>query len=172
MTHMWCIYSVLGTILSSLHISNSQSLLTTLWNGICSFYLLYRWQKRLRVLPKVTQSGSSRARTQNPEPGRLTREAMSWMSALFRKWFLTQLHLLKVKKWSRVWLFATPWTAAYQDPPSMGFSRQECWSAISFSRGSSRARNRTPVSRTAGRRFTVWAPREAIGVYNVMWIIR
>ena len=31
---------------------------------------------------------------------------------------------------SRVWLFATPWTAAYQAPPSMGFSRQEYWSGL------------------------------------------
>ena len=29
---------------------------------------------------------------------------------------------------SRVWLFSTPWTAAHQAPPSMGFSRQEYWS--------------------------------------------
>ena len=38
----------------------------------------------------------------------------------------------KVKgKWlSRVWLFATPWTADYQAPPSMGFSRQEYWSGV------------------------------------------
>ena len=33
-------------------------------------------------------------------------------------------------KWSRVWLFATPWTAAYQAPPSIGFSRQEYWSGV------------------------------------------
>ena len=31
---------------------------------------------------------------------------------------------VKVKSLSRVWLFATPWTIAYQAPPSMGFSRQ------------------------------------------------
>ena len=31
---------------------------------------------------------------------------------------------------SRVRLFATPWTVAYQAPPSMGFSRQECWSGL------------------------------------------
>ena len=36
----------------------------------------------------------------------------------------------KVKSLSRVWLFATPWTAAYQAPPSMGFSRQEYWSGL------------------------------------------
>ena len=35
------------------------------------------------------------------------------------------------------------------------------WIAISFSRGSSRSRNRTRVSRTAGRRFTIWVIREA-----------
>ena len=31
-----------------------------------------------------------------------------------------------------VWLFATPWTAAHQAPPSMGFSRQEYWSGLPF----------------------------------------
>ena len=36
----------------------------------------------------------------------------------------------KVKSLSRVWLFTTPWTAAYQAPPSMGFSRQEYWSGV------------------------------------------
>ena len=39
---------------------------------------------------------------------------------------------VKVKLLSRVRLFATPWTAAYQAPPSMGFSRQECWSGLPF----------------------------------------
>ena len=39
---------------------------------------------------------------------------------------------VKVKSLSRVGLFATPWTIAYQAPPSMGFSRQECWSGLPF----------------------------------------
>ena len=40
-----------------------------------------------------------------------------------------------MKLLSRVQLLATPWTAAYQPPPSIGFSRQEYWSggAIAFS---------------------------------------
>ena len=38
----------------------------------------------------------------------------------------------KVKSLSRVRLFATPWPVAYQAPPSMGFSRQEYWSALPF----------------------------------------
>ena len=41
--------------------------------------------------------------------------------------------LPKVKSLSRVQLFVTPWTAAYQAPPSMGFSRQEYWSGVPLS---------------------------------------
>ena len=37
---------------------------------------------------------------------------------------------VKVKSLSCVQLLATPWTAAYQGPPSMGFSRQEYWSGV------------------------------------------
>ena len=40
------------------------------------------------------------------------------------------LQCMKVKSLSRVRLLATPWTAAYQAPPSMGFSRQEYWSGV------------------------------------------
>ena len=38
----------------------------------------------------------------------------------------------KVKSFSHVQLFATPWTIAHQAPPSMGFSRQEDWSGLTF----------------------------------------
>ena len=44
--------------------------------------------------------------------------------------FLLQCMKVKMKSLSRVRLFATPWTAAYQAPPSMGFSRQEYWSGV------------------------------------------
>ena len=37
-----------------------------------------------------------------------------------------------MKSLSRVRLFATSWTVAYQAPPSMGFSRQEYWSGLPF----------------------------------------
>ena len=39
---------------------------------------------------------------------------------------------VKVKSLSRVQLFVTSWTVAYQVPPSMGFSRQEYWSGLPF----------------------------------------
>ena len=38
--------------------------------------------------------------------------------------------MLLLSPFSRVWPLATPWTAAYQAPPSMGFSRQEYWSGV------------------------------------------
>ena len=37
-----------------------------------------------------------------------------------------------MKSLSRVRLFATPWSVAYKAPPSMGFSRQEYWTGLSF----------------------------------------
>ena len=37
---------------------------------------------------------------------------------------------MKGKSLSRVRLLVTPWTAAYQAPPSMGFSRPEYWSGM------------------------------------------
>ena len=38
--------------------------------------------------------------------------------------------VVKVKSLSRVRLFVTPWTVAYQASPSMGFSRQKYWSGV------------------------------------------
>jgi len=71
---------------------------------------------------------------------------------------------LEVKSFSRIQLFSTLWTVAYQAPLFMRFSRQECCSGSPFPSpgGSSRPRNRTRVSHIAGRRFTVWATRESI----------
>ena len=44
--------------------------------------------------------------------------------------FLLQCMKVKVKSLSRVRPSSTPWTAAFQAPPSMGFSRQEYWSGV------------------------------------------
>ena len=66
-------------------------------------------------------------------------------------------HAVKVKSLSRVRVFVTAWTIAYQVPPSMEFSRQEYWSGLPFpsSRGSSQLRDQTQVSCIAGRFFTI-----------------
>ena len=46
------------------------------------------------------------------------------------KFILLLLLLLLLSRFSCAQLFATPWTATYQAPPSMGFSRQEYWSGV------------------------------------------
>ena len=45
---------------------------------------------------------------------------------------LKDTYALEGKLLSSVQLFGTPWTVAYQAPPSMGFSRQEYWSGLPF----------------------------------------
>ena len=49
-----------------------------------------------------------------------------------RNFHLSTPTKVNVKSLSRVRLFATPWTVAYQAPLSMGFSRQEYWSGLPF----------------------------------------
>ena len=58
-------------------------------------------------------------------PGILQARTLQWVAISFSSEWEWKV---KVKSLSCVWLFATPWTAAYQAPPSMGFSRQEYWS--------------------------------------------
>jgi len=41
-----------------------------------------------------------------------------------------EIRKVKVKSLSHVWLLVTPWTATYQAPPTMGFSRREYWSGL------------------------------------------
>ena len=63
----------------------------------------------------------------SPIPGIFQARTLEWAAISFSnawKW------KVKVKSLSLVPLLATPWTAAYQAPPSMGFSRQEYWSGV------------------------------------------
>ena len=56
-----------------------------------------------------------------------------WLqSSKFEKVSRYLILLLLLSRFSRVWLCATPWTAAYQASPSLGFSRQEHWSGSPF----------------------------------------
>ena len=60
-------------------------------------------------------------------PGILQARTLEWVAISFSnawKW------KVKVKSLSCIRLLATPWTAAYQAPPSIGFSRQEYWSGV------------------------------------------
>ena len=63
----------------------------------------------------------------SPVPGILQARTLEWVAISFSnawKW------KVKVKPLSHVWLLVTPWTAAHQAPPSIGFSRQEYWSGL------------------------------------------
>ena len=63
----------------------------------------------------------------SPIPGILQARMLEWVAISFSnawKW------KVKVKSLRHVWLLSTPWTAAYQVPPSIGFSRQEYWSGV------------------------------------------
>ena len=60
-------------------------------------------------------------------PGILQARKLEWAAISFSKAWMWKV---KVKSLSRVQLLATPWTAAHQAPPSMGFSRQEYWSGV------------------------------------------
>ena len=59
-------------------------------------------------------------------------ESLSWVTRVELGQNPVKKERKKVKSPSRVWLFATPWTVAYQAPLSMGFSRQEYWSGLPF----------------------------------------
>ena len=63
----------------------------------------------------------------SPVPGILQARTLEWVAIVFYnawKW------KVKVESLSLVQLLATPWTAAHQAPPSMGYSRQEYWSGV------------------------------------------
>ena len=65
----------------------------------------------------------------SPIPGILQARTLEWVAICLSnawKW------KVKVKLLNCVPLLATPWTIAYQAPPSMGFSRQEYWSGVSL----------------------------------------
>ena len=66
----------------------------------------------------------------SPIPGILQARTLKWVAISFSnawKW------IVKVKSLSHAQLLVTPWTAAHQAPPSMGFSRQEYWSGVPLS---------------------------------------
>ena len=80
-----------------------------------------RGQQRMRWLDSIGSPPGS------PIPGILQARTLEWVAISFSnawKW------KVKVKLLSHVRPSATPWTAAHQAPPSMGFSRQEYWSGV------------------------------------------
>ena len=76
--------------------------------------------RRIRYPTPVFLPGESHRQRNLASHGPYSPKSRTWLKQL----------KVKVKLLSHVRLFATPWTAAYQVPPSMGFSRQEYWSGL------------------------------------------
>ena len=90
----------------------------TWWNKDMLLLLLLSHFSRVQLC--ATPPGS-------PVPGILQARTLEWVAISFSnawKWNV------KVKSLSCVWLLATPWTAAYQASPSVGFFKQEYWSRV------------------------------------------
>ena len=88
----------------------------------------------------------------SPVPGILQARTQEWVAISFSnawKW------KVKVKSLSHVWPSATSWTATYQAPPPMGFSRQEYWSGVPL-----------PSPHHISRSLKMVLYREA---YRIMW---
>ena len=93
---------------------------------LCIYFIYDAAAKSLQSCPTLCDptDGSPRG---SPVPGILQARTLEGVAISFSnawKW------KVKVKSLSRVQLIATPWTAAYQAPLSMGFSRQEDWSGV------------------------------------------
>ena len=102
----------------------------------CTFYPLPVYLIQCTDTTLLLLSHFSRVRLLRPQRWQPTRLPCPWNSPGKNTGvgchFLLQC--MKGKSESEVaqscWLLATPWTTAYQAPPSMGFSRQEYWSGV------------------------------------------
>ena len=92
--------------------------------------------------------------------------------------FLESMKKVKVKSLNCVWLFETPWTVAYQAPPSMGFSRQEYWSGLPFPSPGDLPdpgiEPRSPAFQAdAGRPVNLWATQtHRLYIYELIYNIK
>ena len=97
-----------------------------LTGALCSFYPAAAAAKSLQLCPTLCDPIDC-SPPGSPVPGILQARTLEWVAISFSnawKW------KVKVKSLSPVQLFTTPWTVAYQAPPSMGFSRQEYLSGL------------------------------------------
>ena len=96
----------------------------------------------------------------SPVPGILQARTLEWVAISFSNAWKGKA---KVKSLSRVRLFATPWSAAYQAPPSMGFSRQEYWSGVPLP-------SPQMYEYTIIYPFSCWWIFGLFFVFNLLWI--
>ena len=127
-------------------ISDTKLLFFASWNALITMFSIFNWiwllgsrllsshlASTAAVVAKSLQLSPTLRDPKDGSPpgssihGILQARTLEWVAISFSnawKW------KVKVKSLSHVWLFSTPWTAAYQAPPPMGFSRQQYWSGL------------------------------------------
>ena len=129
-TSPWLTYFIAGDI--CLLILNQRIFNDILLYNICflksisASKLMLCYAKSLQSCPTLCDPIDS-SQPGSPIPGILQARTLEWVAISFSnawKW------KVKVKSLSCIWPSVTPWTAAYQGPLSMGFSRQEYWSGV------------------------------------------
>ena len=122
-----CFYLLISNVcVSSFSISSSAFGVTTTYVYVCHSDTTTTTTTSLQSCPTLCNPIDSSS-PGSPTPRILQARTMEWVAISFSnawKW------KVEVKWLSRVRLFVTPWTAAYQAPLSMGFSRQEYWSGM------------------------------------------
>ena len=113
----------------------------------------------------------------SPVPGIIQARTLEWVAISFSNAWKGKVKV-KSLRLSHVWLLAAPWTAAYQVPPSMGFSRREYWSGVPLP---SPLKNLAFIKLSKGLYypscFSTWTYRCASntgtrgGDYNLEWFI-
>ena len=96
------------------------------WEIFEAYKILTAAAKSLQLCPTLCDPTDS-SPPGSPVPGILQARTLEWVAISFSnawKW------KVEVKSLSHVRPSATAWTAAFQAPPSMGFSRQEYWSGV------------------------------------------
>ena len=118
---------------NSMEVPQKTKTRVTIWSKIPIPRHIYRQKYKWLAVAKSLQScptlrnpidGSPPG---SPVPRILQARTLEWVASSFSnawKW------KVEVKSLSHVRPSATPWTAAFQAPPSMGFSRQEYWSGV------------------------------------------
>ena len=123
---------LLPSILPSIRFFSNESVLHIRWPKYWSFSFSIssaaaataaKWPQSCLTLCDPTDSSPPGS----PVPGILQARILEWVAISFSSAWKRKV---KVKSLSRVRLLATSWTAAYQAPLSMGFSRQEYWSGV------------------------------------------
>ena len=96
-------------------------------------------------------------------PGILQARTLEWVAISFSSAWKRKV---KGKLLSHVWLLATPWTTAYQAPPSMGFSRQEYWNGVPLP--SPNCCRLCLLIKSIGHNVIVWHNVESEEIFNLV----